>query len=157
MGLTKFPFIFAGFCYHCNNNCTSQDEITFYQCVCCPPYETRAATIGYTPRFPCLHKDSVTHQKYVTLFTQSTQPGSQRMDDVEDFDEMSLNFSTLSNNSHADMESTSVIDNRVGSMLKFPTTFDSKEHLDSFLQLKIEESTEKDIISTYDNQFQDYY
>ena len=80
IGLTKFPFIYAGFCHHCNNNRTSQDEITFYQCVCCPPYETRAATIGYTPRFPCYHKVFVTHQKYVTLFTQSTQPGSQPMD-----------------------------------------------------------------------------
>ena len=94
-------------------------------------------------QFPSYHKDSLIHQKYVTLFTQSTKPGSQRMDDVEDFDEISLNFSTLSNDSHANMESTSVIDNRVGSMVKSPTTFDSKEYLDSFLQLKIEESTKK--------------
>ena len=55
------------------------------------------------------------------------------------------------------METASVIDNRMGSMLKFPLTFDSKEHLDSFLQLKIEESTKKDIISTYDNEFQGYH
>ena len=63
------------------------------------------------------------------------------MDDVEDVDEMSLNISTLSNNSHANMKSTFVIDNRVESMVKFPTTFDSKERLDLFLQLKIKEST----------------
>ena len=42
-------------------------------------------------------------------------------------------------------------------MLKLPITFDSKEHLDSFLQLKIEESTRKDIIFTYDNEFQNYH
>ena len=55
---TRFPFIFAGHCYHCNNNITSTGKITFYQCVCCPPYATTAATVGYTSRFPCKHKDS---------------------------------------------------------------------------------------------------
>ena len=128
--LTSYPFIFSGFCFHCNNICTSTKKLTFYQCVCYPPFNTRAATIGFESRFPKNHKDSLIHQKHVTLFTQSTQPGSQRMDDVEDFDEMSLNFSTMSNNSHDNMESTSDIDNRVGSIVKFPPTFDSKEHLD---------------------------
>ena len=79
------------------------------------------------------------------------------MNDVEDFDAFSLNFSTLSNNSHDNMEITSVIDNRVGSIVKFPQTFGSNEQLDLFLQLKIGESPKKDIISTYDKQFQDYY
>ena len=125
-------YIYAGFCHHCNNNRTSQDEIIFYQCVCCPLYETKAATIGYTHLFPKNHKVSVTHQKYVTLFTQLTLPSSESFNVVEDDDEMSLNFSTSSNDSHADMETASVIDNRMGSMLKFPITFDSKEHLDWF-------------------------
>ena len=70
---------------------------------------------------------------------------------------MSLNFSTLSSDTHTDMETASVIDNRMGIMLKFPLIFDSKEHLDSFLQLKIKASTKKDIIFTYDNEFQDYH
>ena len=157
IGVTKFPFIYTGFCYHCNNNRTSQDKITFYQCVCCIPYETRAATIGYTSRFPCCHKVSVTHQQNVTLCTQLTQPSSESFNVVQDNGEMSLNFSTLSSDTHADMETASVIDNRMGIMLKFPLIFDSKEHLDSFLQLKIKASTKKDIIFTYDNEFQDYH
>ena len=79
------------------------------------------------------------------------------MDDVEDFDELSLNLSTLSNNSNDNMEITSDIDNRVGSLVKFPPTFGSKEELDFFLQLKIAEFSKKDIISTYDKRIQDYY
>ena len=90
---TRFQFIFAGFCYHCNNNSTSQDKITFYQCVCCPPYATTAATVGYTPRFPCLHKKSQIHQRYVKVYSPSLEPSSQPMHVVEDFDESSLNLS----------------------------------------------------------------
>ena len=82
---TNFSFIFAGLCYHCNNNCTSQEEITFYQFICYLSYETRAATIGYTAKFSCLHKYSIIHQNYVKLYTPSIKPGSQLMNDVEDF------------------------------------------------------------------------
>ena len=85
------------------------------------------ATIGDKPQFPCLHKGSIIHQDYVKLYTQSIEPGSQPMDDVEDFNELSLNFSTLSNDSHDDMEITSVINNRVESMVEFPPIFGSKE------------------------------
>ena len=101
---TSYPFIFSGFCFHCNNICTSTKKLTFYQCVCCPPFNTLAATIGFEPRFTKNHKDSLTHQKHVTLFTQSIQPSSQPMhtgpnDDVnlnnankvEEFDALSLN------------------------------------------------------------------
>jgi len=94
---TSFPFIFAGFCYHCNNNCTSTEKITFYQCVCCPPYATKAATVGYTPRFPCQHKDSRIHQGYVKVYTPSLEPSSPPMHVSEDFDKFSLNLSNLNN------------------------------------------------------------
>ena len=79
------------------------------------------------------------------------------MDDVEEFDELSLNLSTLSNNGNDNMEITSVIDNRVESIVKSTPIFDYKEQFDLFLQLKTGESTKKYIISTYDKQFQDYY
>ena len=92
---THFPFIFAGFRYHCNNNRTSQDEITFYQCVCCPPYVTKGATVGYTPQFLCQHNESVIHQGYVKVYTPSLEPSSPPMHVVEDFDELSLNLSTV--------------------------------------------------------------
>ena len=62
------------------------------------------------------YKVSVTHQKYATLFTQLTLPSSESFNVVEDDDEMSLNFSTSSNDSHADMETASNFDNRRGSM-----------------------------------------
>ena len=82
--LTHFPFIFAGFCYYCNNNLTSQDKFAFYQCVCCPSHETKAATVGCTPQFPCLHKNARIHQRYVKVYTPSIEPSSQPMHDVED-------------------------------------------------------------------------
>ena len=56
-----------------------------------------AATVGYTPQFPCLHKDSVIHQDYVKHYTPPIEPGSQPMDDVEDVDELSLNLSNWNN------------------------------------------------------------
>ena len=96
---------------------------------------------GYIPQFPCLQKDSIIHQGYVKVYTPSIEPGSQPMDDVEDFDELSLDLSTLSKDSNDNMKITSVIDNRVGSVVKFSPTFDSR----------------KNIISTYDKRFQDYY
>ena len=77
-------------------------------------------------------------------------------DDVEDFDELSLNLSTLSHNSNDNMKITSVIDNRMESIVKFSLISDFKEQLDLFLQWKIEESTKIDIISTYDKRFHDY-
>ena len=122
---TRVPFIFAGFCYHCNNNCTSQEKITFYRCVYCPPYATTAATVGYTPRFPCRHNESRIHQGYVKVYTPSLEPNSPPMHVVEDFDELSLNLSTVLNNSNDHIDISSVIDNGIGSQVQFPPTFGS--------------------------------
>ncbi len=154
---TRFPFIFAGHCYRCNNNCTSTGIITFYQCVCCPPDATTAATVGYTSRFPCKHKDSRIHQDYVKVNTPSHEPSSLPMHVSEDFDELSLDLSTVSTNSNDHMEIKSVINSGVGTQVLFPLTFGSKDELDSFLRLKIPPSSTTDIISTYDKRFQDYY
>ena len=132
-------------------------KITFYQCVCCPPYATKAATVGYTPRFPCEHKKSVIHQGYVKVYTPSLEPSSPPIHDSEDFDELSLNLSTVSNNSNDHMDITSVIDNGVESQVQFPPTFGSKEELESFLRFEISASSKIDIISTYNKRFQDYY
>ena len=73
----------------------------------------------YTPRYPCLHKNSRIHQRYVKVYTPSLEPSSQPMHVIEDFDELSLNLSTVSNDSNDNMDISSVIDNGVGSQIEF--------------------------------------
>ena len=79
---------------------------------------------------------------------QSTQPGSQLMDifqnngvnlnnvnELDDFDGLLLNISTLSNVSNEDMEISSVLGNIVETTFNSPTMFSSKGHLYMFLHL----------------------
>ena len=152
----SYQFMFSGICLLCDNNCSSTKRLSFYQCVCCPPFNTRAATVGFDPQFSKTHKDSLAHEKYTRLCTQSTQLGSLSMDtdpnddvnlnnvhQVEDFDKLSLNLSTLSHKIDNGIEITSVLHNRVECIVMFLPIFEFKEQLDLSLQGEIGEPTKK--------------
>ena len=51
------------------------------------------------------------HERYVKVYTPSIEPSSQSMNDIEDFDELLVNLSTVLNDSDDNMDISSVIDN----------------------------------------------